>query len=89
MRAKLLLGTALALLPLFGASAETIEESMIKAYLTNPTLAAERAQLRATDEGLPQALALRRPSVTGQGDLGKGDPRPFYRAAVQRLGHAS
>jgi outer membrane protein TolC len=75
MRAKLLLGTALALFPLVGAplvsaSGETIEESMIKAYMTNPTLAAERALLRATDENLPQALALRRPTVTGQGDVG-------------------
>ena len=71
MRAKLLLGTALALLPLVSASAETIEETMIKAYMTNPTLAAERAQLRVTDENLPQALALRRPTVTGQGDVGE------------------
>jgi outer membrane protein len=70
MRAKLLLGTALALLPLVSASGETIEETMIKAYLTNPTLAAERAQLRVTDENLPQALALRRPTITGQGDVG-------------------
>ena len=75
MRAKLLLGTALALFPLVGAplvsaSGETIEESMIKAYMTNPTLAAERALLRATDENLPEALALRRPTVTGQGDVG-------------------
>ncbi len=70
MRTKLLLGTALALLPLVSASGETIEESMIKAYMTNPTLAAERAQLRVTDENLPQALALRRPTVTGQGDVG-------------------
>jgi outer membrane protein len=70
MRTKLLLGTALALLPLVSASAETIEETMIKAYMTNPTLAAERAQLRVTDENLPQALALRRPTVTGQGDVG-------------------
>ena len=45
---------------------------MIKAYMSNPTLAAERAQLRVTDENLPQALALRRPSVTGQGDVGVG-----------------
>jgi outer membrane protein len=70
MRAKLLLGTALALLPFLSASGETIEETMIKAYLTNPTLAAERAQLRVTDENLPQALALRRPTITGQGDVG-------------------
>ncbi len=70
MRMKLLLGTALALVPLVGASGETLEETLVKAYMTNPTLAAERAQLRATDEGLPQALALRRPTITGQGDVG-------------------
>jgi len=70
MRAKLLLGTALVFLPLLDAWADSIEDSMIKAYATNPTLTAERAQLRVTDENLPQAEALRRPTVTGQGDVG-------------------
>jgi outer membrane protein len=72
MRKQLLLGTVLSLLPLVSASAESFEEALAKAYLSNPTLAAERAQLRATDEGLPQAEALRRPTVTGQGEIGAG-----------------
>ena len=70
MRATLLLGTALICLPLLNASAQSIEDSMAKAYGTNPTLTAERAQLRVIDENLPQAQALRRPTVTGQGDVG-------------------
>jgi len=70
MRATLLLSTALICLPLLNASAQSIEDSMIKAYGTNPTLTAERAQLRVIDENLPQAQALRRPTVSGQGDVG-------------------
>ena len=76
MRTTLLLGTALALFPLTGLfsvnawAADNIEESMAKAYAGNPTLTAERAQLRVIDENLPQAQALRRPTVTGQGDVG-------------------
>jgi TolC family type I secretion outer membrane protein len=70
MRATLLLSTALICLPLLNAAAQSIEDSMIKAYGTNPTLTAERAQLRVTDENLPQAQALRRPTVSGQGDVG-------------------
>jgi len=58
------------LLPLAGAYADTLDDAFAKAYLSNPTLQAERAQLRATDEGLPQAIALRRPTVTGSADAG-------------------
>jgi len=35
------------------------------AYASNPTLEAARAQLRATDEGVPQALSEWRPTVLG------------------------
>ena len=70
MRQALLLGAALCLLPIAGAYADTLQDALDKAYLANPTLQAERAQLRATDEGLPQAIALRRPTVTGSGDVG-------------------
>src|SRR5260370_30257572 len=38
---------------------------MALAYQTNPTLQAERAQLRATDEEYPQAEAGLRPTVSG------------------------
>jgi TolC family type I secretion outer membrane protein len=70
MRKQLLLGVALALLPLASAGAETLDDALSQAYVSNPTLQAERAQLRATDEDLPQALSQRRPTVTGQGQVG-------------------
>ncbi len=47
------------------AQADTLYEAMAKAYSTNPTLEAARAQLRATDEGVPQVLSEWRPSVFG------------------------
>ena len=46
------------------ARAQSLEESLTAAYGSNPQLQAERAQLRATDEDVPQALANWRPSVT-------------------------
>ncbi|PPE80003.1 type I secretion protein TolC [Kaistia algarum] len=39
-------------------------------YSTNPTLNAQRAALRATDEGVPQALSGYRPVVTGSASAG-------------------
>ena len=36
--------------------AETLDEALARAYQTNPTLLAARAALRATDEGVSQAL---------------------------------
>ncbi|MAI50020.1 MAG: hypothetical protein CMM16_05630 [Rhodospirillaceae bacterium] len=44
-------------------NAETLEGALVKAYKGNPTLKAERARLRATDEGIPQALSGWRPTV--------------------------
>src|SRR3954454_21032772 len=45
------------------AHVRTLQEALSAAYSTNPTLQAARAQLRATDEGVPQALAGWRPTV--------------------------
>ena len=42
----------------------TLQDALAVAYSTNPTLLAERAKLRATDETVPQALAGWRPSVS-------------------------
>lgn len=53
------------------AFAETLTDAMAAAYGTNPTLKAERARLRATDEGVSQALSGWRPTVTANGDYGK------------------
>ena len=39
------------------AVAETLESALAQAYRNNPTLNAQRAALRATDESVPQALA--------------------------------
>lgn len=55
------------------AGAETLEEALASAYLSNPTLMAERAKLRAQDELVPQALSNWRPSVSVTGSVGKAD----------------
>lgn len=47
-----------------GAFAETLIEALTDAYTSNPQILAERANLRATDEGVPQALSGWRPTVT-------------------------
>jgi outer membrane protein len=47
------------------AQATSLYEALATAYATNPTLEAARAQLRATDEGVPQALSEWRPTVLG------------------------
>ena len=43
--------------------AETMEASLIRAYQDNPQLNAQRAQVRVTDENVPQALSGYRPKV--------------------------
>ena len=53
-----------------GARADTLEEALVSAYNTNPQLLAERANVRATDEGVPQALAGWRPTVQFTGSAG-------------------
>ena len=52
------------------ASAETLESALAQAYRNNPTLNAQRAALRAIDEGVPQALAGYRPRINAQMDSG-------------------
>ncbi|HEY4163353.1 MAG TPA: TolC family outer membrane protein [Dongiaceae bacterium] len=48
------------------AQAIGLNDALAQAYLGNPTLDAARAQLRATDEGVPQALSGWRPTVSAQ-----------------------
>jgi outer membrane protein len=45
--------------------ADTLEGSLAQAYQNNPSLNAQRAALRATDEGVPIALSGYRPRITG------------------------
>lgn len=48
-----------------GAQAGSLYDALATAYSSNPTLDAARAQLRATDEGVPQVLSEWRPSLLG------------------------
>ena len=58
--------TAVLLMAYMGPSAamaDTIEAALVRAYQTNPQLNAQRAQVRSTDENVPQALSGYRPKV--------------------------
>jgi outer membrane protein len=46
------------------AYSDTLETALIEAYHNNPSLNAQRASARATDEGVPQALSGYRPKIT-------------------------
>src|SRR5262245_27898607 len=50
--------------------ADTLDGALVLAYQNNPTLNAQRASVRATDEGVPQALAGYRPRVAFNGSVG-------------------
>ena len=70
--AALSAAAALALALPAAAAGDTLLEAMAKAYAANPQLEAERARLRAADEGVPQALSGWRPTVTARGSAGYG-----------------
>ncbi|MEE8227424.1 MAG: hypothetical protein V3R30_11420, partial [Kiloniellales bacterium] len=50
--------------------AQSLDESLIAAYDSNPTLLAARAELRSVNEGVPQELSNYRPSVFADGSAG-------------------
>ncbi|MDE2166579.1 MAG: TolC family outer membrane protein [Alphaproteobacteria bacterium] len=58
-------------LSITAARAETLQDAFADAYNTNPQLLAERANLRAVDEGVNQALSGWRPTLTFAGAIGK------------------
>jgi len=74
-RASCLASTAIAV-ALFGISgiksahSESLEQALVSAYLTSPTLGAERASLRSADEGVAQAISNWRPTVEFSADAG-------------------
>lgn len=72
-RALLATLSAVALSGLAGgpAGAQSLEEALAAAYQTNPVLEAQRAQLRATDELVPQARSGYLPSLEASGDVGR------------------
>src|SRR5687767_8260752 len=65
----LLFSAAMLILPAHQAQAETLNEALASAYSGNPTIRAERARQRGTDEKVPQALSGWRPRVTAEAEL--------------------
>ncbi len=49
--------------------AETLSQALAATYKYNPRIDAERARLRATDEGVSQAMSGYRPTITGRADI--------------------
>jgi TolC family type I secretion outer membrane protein len=71
------------------AQAASLREALATAYATNPTLEAARAQLRATDEGVPQVLSEWRPTILGTVQGGgewerQNEPMPASQDTVPR-----
>jgi TolC family type I secretion outer membrane protein len=52
------------------AGATKLEDSLVLTYLNNPTLQSARADVRATDERVPQALSGWRPTVRINSEIG-------------------
>jgi outer membrane protein len=73
-RSALALAALLAPAALGGAAqAQTLTEALAQAYANNPALLAARANLRAVDENVPQALAGWRPTVSIASSIGWTD----------------
>src|ERR1700738_4543934 len=73
--AKLVTGAAAAVLLMaymgpMPALADTIEAALVRAYQSNPQLNAQRAQVRFTDENVPQAISGHRPKVSLTASVG-------------------
>lgn len=66
------------------AGAQSLEEALAAAYTNNPELLAQRAEQRAVDEGVPQALANWRPKVTLSGDLARAHTHLNTRTTTNR-----
>jgi outer membrane protein len=66
-----LLVVAACLMSASAAQAASLYDALATAYASNPTLEAARAQLRATDEGVPQVLSEWRPTVLGTAQGGR------------------
>ena len=68
--ASLLLAAAAIGAACSGAAADTLEWALVQAYQNNPSLNAQRASLRATDENVPQALSGYRPKLSVTANAG-------------------
>ncbi len=70
MRSAAALSIAAVVLGMPGlAHAESFKQALVNAYRSNPTLQAERARQRGTDELVPSAKSGWRPTVSAEGDV--------------------
>jgi outer membrane protein len=69
LRFALLATAGLSAIGAGAARAETVNGALIKAYLSNPDINTQRAAVRETDEGVPQANAGYLPKVTAFGNV--------------------
>ncbi len=67
---RLVLAAALAVAYCSKGNADTLEWALVQAYQNNPSLNAQRASLRATDENVPQALSGYRPKLSVTANAG-------------------
>jgi outer membrane protein len=79
------LTSASVLLGVDGVSAETLESALARAYGNNPSLNAQRANVRATDENVARAKSGYRPQINASADIGRtyteydsGTPRTIF-----------
>lgn len=71
MTSAVALASALLAFAMTPADAQTMQETLAAAYRSNPSILAERARLRATDELVARALSGWRPTIQLQGEGGK------------------
>jgi outer membrane protein len=69
LRATLFAGVGLAALGAHESRAETISGALVKAYLTNPDINAQRAAVRVADENVPKANAGYLPTIEATGNI--------------------
>ena len=70
---SLFLGISCAVLVICDAKSEDIFEALAKTYNSNPSLQAERASLRATDEDVALAKVGYRPNISAKGGYREGE----------------
>jgi outer membrane protein len=63
------------------AGADSLDWALVQAYQNNPQLNSQRAIVRQTDEGVPQALSGYRPKVTATAQVGSQ-----YQETVNKVG---
>ncbi|KRA81692.1 TolC family outer membrane protein [Altererythrobacter sp. Root672] len=86
LRTLLAVGVCFAALP---AQAETLKEALAKAYESNPTLEAARANQRATDENVPIERADSLPSLSANGGINEFPYDSSDLASAQRQATAA